>query len=117
MGVAEEQIISIALDDDINEKYKVPEELSAYVRSRIIDPDKAYYVLLDEVQYAIFRKELKSPDAPVKLYSVLNGLLRLKNVDVYVTGSNSKMCFPSLQRSMFLCWVAYERHQNCEYPG
>mgnify|MGYP000850275354 FL=1 len=91
MGVAEEQIISIALDDDINEKYKVPEELSAYVRSRIIDPDKTYYVLLDEVQYAISKKELKSPDAPVKLYSVLNGLLRLKKVDVYVTGSNSKM--------------------------
>ena len=90
-GVTEEQIISIALDDDINEKFRVPEELSAYVRSRIIDADKTYYVLLDEVQYAIFKEELKNHDVPVKLYSVLNGLLHLNNVDVYVTGRNTKM--------------------------
>mgnify|MGYP003404625018 FL=1 len=47
--------------------------------------------MLDEVQYAISKEELHNPDIPVKLYSVLNGLLRLNNVDIYVTGSNSKM--------------------------
>lgn len=52
--------------------------------------DKQYYVFLDEVQYAISREELKNPDVPPRLYGVLNGLLRMRNVDVYVTGSNSK---------------------------
>ena len=82
VGVMEEQIISIALDDDINEKYREPKELSAYIRSRIVDAGKTYYVLLDEVQYAISREELTNRDAPVRLYGVLNGLLRLSHVDV-----------------------------------
>ncbi len=90
-GISDDQIIAIALDNDMNEKYKDPKELSLFVRSRIIDESKTYYILLDEVQYAISKEELRNPDIPVKLYSVLNGLLRLKNVDIYVTGSNSKM--------------------------
>ena len=90
-GVTDDQIISIALDDDLYAKYRVPEELSAYIRSRTENPKTTYYVLLDEVQYAISRSEMQNHDAPVKLYSVLNGLLRLGNVDIYVTGSNSKM--------------------------
>lgn len=88
-GVKEEQIITIALDDDTNLQYRDPDELSKYVRSRIVSKDM-YYILIDEVQYAISKEELKNPD-DIKLYNVLNGLLRLRNVDVYVTGSNSKM--------------------------
>ena len=54
--------------------------------------DKAIkYILLDEIQFAISKEELRNPDKPVRLYSVLNGLLHLPNVDIYVTGSNSKM--------------------------
>ena len=49
-----------------------------------------YYILIDEVQYAITKKELENPE-DVKLYNVLNGLMRLRNVDIYVTGSNSKL--------------------------
>ena len=49
-----------------------------------------YYILIDEIQYAISKKELKNSEE-IKLYNVLNGLLRLPNVDIYVTGSNSKM--------------------------
>lgn len=89
-GVEREQIITIALDDDTNLAYRNPDELSRYVRSRITDTDKTYYVFIDEVQYAITREELKNPEN-IRLYDVLNGLLRLRNVDVYVTGSNSKM--------------------------
>ena len=48
-------------------------------------------MLIDEVQYAISEKELKDKDNPPLLYSVLNGILRLGNVDIYVTGSNSKL--------------------------
>lgn len=88
-GVKEEQIITIALDDDTNIQYRDPDELSKYIRSRIVNKDM-YYILIDEVQYAISKEELKNPDN-IKLYNVLNGLLRLRNVDIYVTGSNSKM--------------------------
>lgn len=88
-GVKEEQIITIALDDDTNIRYRDPDELSKYVRSRIVNKDM-YYILIDEVQYAISKEELKNPD-DIKLYNLLNGLLRLRNVDIYVTGSNSKM--------------------------
>lgn len=88
-GVKEEQIITVALDDDTKIQYRDPDELSKYVRSRVVSKDM-HYVLIDEVQYAISKQELKNPDE-VKLYNVLNGLLRLRNVDIYVTGSNSKM--------------------------
>ena len=90
-GVRQQQIITLELDSDANEKYRNPDALSAYIRQRIIDPQEKYYVLLDEIQYAISKEELKNKDNPVKLYSVLNGLLHRGNVDVYVTGSNSKM--------------------------
>lgn len=88
-GVDKDHIITIALDDDLYVKYRNPDELSNYVREKIID-SKMYYVLIDEVQYAISKKELKSSE-DVKLYNVLNGLMRLRNVDIYVIESNSKM--------------------------
>ncbi len=88
-GVREEQIIAIALDDDRFVQYRETEELSEYIRSRIVNKDM-YYILIDEIQYAITKSELKDPE-DIKLYNVLNGLMRLRNVDIYVTGSNSKM--------------------------
>lgn len=88
-GVKEEQIITIALDDDTFVKYRDPDELSKYIRGKIVNLDM-YYILIDEVQYAITKDELKNPEN-IKLYNVLNGLMRLRNVDIYVTGSNSKM--------------------------
>lgn len=90
-GVPEQNIITVALDDDRNESLRDPRNLSGYVRERVFDVSQKYYVLLDEIQYAISAKELADQDAPVRLYSVLNGFLHLGNVDVYVTGSNSKM--------------------------
>lgn len=88
-GVNEEQIISVALDDDIFVQYRDPDELSKYLRSKIVNKNQ-YYILIDEVQYAITKEELKNPEN-IRLYNVLNGLMRLRNVDIYVTGSNSKM--------------------------
>ena len=88
-GVEEEQIIKIALDDDTFEKYRDSNELSKYIRERIVNSDM-YYILIDEVQYAITKEELKNSEN-IRLYNVLNGLMRLRNVDIYVTGSNSKM--------------------------
>lgn len=89
-GVPEDHIIKIALDDDLNIAYREPAELSEYIRSRVTDQEGMFYIFIDEVQYAISREELKNPEE-IRLYNVLNGLQRLRNVDIYVTGSNSKM--------------------------
>ena len=90
-NMARENIIDLALDDDKNEQYRDPKELSQFLRSKCSDSSKKYYVLLDEIQYAISKEEMRNTDKPVRLYSLLNGLIHLKNVDVYVTGSNSKL--------------------------
>lgn len=76
-GVLEDHIIKLDLDERGNNKYLNPDELDKYVRELIID-DKNYYLILDEVQKAL------------DFESVLNGLLHIRNLDIYVTGSNSK---------------------------
>jgi len=88
-GVKKEQIIKLALDDDRNREYRNPDNLSNYLYSKITNETDKFYFLLDEVQFAISDEEIKSKE-PIRLYGILNGLLRLKNVDVYITGSNSK---------------------------
>ena len=90
-GVSENNIISLALDDDQNTIYRDPYKLSEYVRGIVTNSAERYYVLIDEIQYAISKEELRNPDQPVRMYSVLNGFLHMKNIDVYVTGSNSKL--------------------------
>ena len=79
-GVKEEQIITVALDDDIFVQYRDPDELSKYLRSKIVNKEQ-YYILIDEVQYAITKDELKNPEN-IRLYNVLNGLMLLLNVDI-----------------------------------
>lgn len=89
-GVSEDNIIAIPLDDDDYAQYCDPHRLYEYIKARIKDSKQNYYVFIDEAQYAISKEEMKNPDVPIRLYGVLNGLLRKNNVDVYVTGSNSK---------------------------
>lgn len=89
-GFADEQLIAIPLDDDAFAPLRDPEKLSAYIRERISSKDKKYFVFIDEAQFAISKEEIKDPAEPIRLYGVLNGLLRLPNVDVYITGSNSR---------------------------
>ncbi len=86
-----DHIIALALDDRANERYRDVDAPYDYLIGQIGDDQETYYVLLDEVQYAITKKELKSKDEPPALYGVLNGLLHRRNVDVYVNGSNSKL--------------------------
>ena len=90
-GVPEDHIIALALDDRANVRYRDVDALYDYLMERIGNGQGVYYVLLDEIQYAITVKELRSKDEPPALYGVLNGLLHRRNVDVYVTGSNSKL--------------------------
>ena len=76
-GVAADHIIAIELDTLENERYRNPYTLLEYVKSQMID-DGEYYIFLDEVQLL------------PSFESVLNSFLHMHNVDVYVTGSNSK---------------------------
>ena len=76
-GVKEDHIIKIDLDERKNNKYLNPDVLDEYIRSVIVDKEM-YYIILDEIQ--------KVED----FESVLNGFLHIENVDLYVTGSNSK---------------------------
>lgn len=76
-GVADDHIIEIPFDSFENKKYRDPERLYPYVKEQIAD-DGMYYILLDEVQLL------------GEFESVLNGFMRMKNVDVYVTGSNAR---------------------------
>ncbi len=76
-GVPEDHIIKIELDQRKNKEYRNPDKILDYINSLIMDEEQ-YYVLLDEVQMLNEFEE------------VLNSLLHIDNVDVYVTGSNSK---------------------------
>ena len=76
-GVEEDHIIEIAFDAFENKKYCDPDVLYPYLKEKIKD-DTMYYVLLDEVQLL------------GEFESILNSLIRMKNVDVYVTGSNAR---------------------------
>lgn len=76
-GIDEDHIIEIAFDAFENKKYRNPDVLYPYLKEQIKD-DAMYYVLLDEVQLL------------GEFESILNSLIRMKNVDVYVTGSNAR---------------------------
>ena len=92
-GVSKDQIIGLALDVYSNAKYRNPMELDKYVRERIVDSVKRYYVLLDEIQYVseIQNPYVDDPGSKITFIDVVLGLIQMSNVDVYVTGSNSKM--------------------------
>lgn len=76
-GVPKDHIIDMAFDSYENKKYRNPDILYPYIKAQIAD-DGMYYILLDEVQLL------------GDFESVLNGFMRMPNVDVYVTGSNAK---------------------------
>ena len=92
-GVADEQLIMLKLDVAKNARYRNPLELDKYLRGLITDASKQYYVLLDEIQEVsnIPNPWLDDKDATIGFVDILLGLLDMKNVDIYVTGSNSKM--------------------------
>ena len=87
--IPEKRIVRLALDNEKNAALRDPDKLSEFLHSKITDQKSTFFVLLDEIQFAISKEELKN-NQPLKIYGILNGLLSLKNVDVYVTGSNSK---------------------------
>lgn len=78
MGVAKDHIIALALDDIANIEYRDAIKLYNYVKSNIKD-DAMHYVFLDEIQMVTSN-----------FTDLINGLLHIDNLDIYVTGSNSK---------------------------
>ena len=100
-GVTEDCFVEISLDKKSDVKYRNPNVLFDYVVTKTHDTNKRYYVFIDEIQLSI---KIKNSDIDENLvpeedrdllyttfYDILNDLASRKNIDVYVTGSNSKM--------------------------
>lgn len=93
IGIKDSQIIELALDETANAKYRNPFELDKYIRELTKDTSVFYYVFLDEIQKV---EDIQNPYVPdseskVTFVDTVLGLMKLKNVDLYITGSNSKM--------------------------
>ena len=100
-GVAEDCFVEIDLEDDSNAAYRNPQVLSEYVRAKCKNKRRKYYVFIDEIQRCskvlapnVDLSQVAEEDRDslyITFYDVLNGLRKQPNIDVYVTGSNSKM--------------------------
>lgn len=90
-GVPANQIISFELDQRKYFKFRDPIILCEYVEKLVsANPEKEFYLLIDEVQYTTKKIDRES-GIEVSIYDMLNELKSYKNLDTYVTGSNSKM--------------------------
>ncbi len=92
-GVGEEYILLLPLDDAVNARYRNPMELDSYVRAFIREPDQKYYIFIDEIQFVkeIENPWLKGTGETIGFVDVVLGLMKIKNADIYITGSNSRM--------------------------
>ena len=93
IGVADENIIELALDEASNARCRNPMELDAHIRNMIKDSSRRYYIFIDEIQMVspIQNPYIADKTAKIGFVDVLLGLMKIENVDIYVTGSNSKM--------------------------
>ena len=91
-GVHEEDIMIIELDADNDIRFRNPIVLSDHVREWLKDAKGQRYLFIDEIQMS---DEVENPYNPkgktITFYDALNGFMHIENLDVYVTGSNSKM--------------------------
>ena len=91
-GVAEKRIISIELDQVRDIKYRNPLGLTSFVRGYVEGKQEQYYLFIDEIQMSDEVNNPYNPDGKkITFYDALNDLRELDNLDIYVTGSNSKM--------------------------
>ena len=100
-GVNEDQFIEIALDRKSGVQYRNPNLLFDHIVERSMDTSRKYYVFIDEIQLSFKVKNSDIDESTVSeeerdslyttFYDVLNDLIARPNLDVYVTGSNSKM--------------------------
>lgn len=91
-GVTPEHIISIELDLTKDIQYRNPLVLAEYVRSQVEGQEGQYYLFVDEIQMSdTVKNPYNSDGKPITFYDALNDLRSLPNLDIYVTGSNSRM--------------------------
>ena len=92
-GVSENQMIMIALDSLQNIKYRNPIELDNFLRGKIEDNGIKHYIFIDEIQFVeeISNPYLEGSYSKITFVDLVLGLMKIPNVDVYITGSNSKM--------------------------
>lgn len=100
-GVREEEFVEVALDRKSDIKYRNPNLLYDYIMSVTKDVSRRFYVFIDEIQlsYKVRNEEMDESLVPEEdkellyttFYDILNDLIARPNLDVYVTGSNSKM--------------------------
>ncbi len=91
-GVDKDHILRIALDQRKYYKYRNPITLCEYVESIVASHAKEqFFLFVDEVQYTATVKDKENGGIEVTIYDMLNELKSYKNLDVYVTGSNSRM--------------------------
>ena len=100
-GVTKDCFVELALDKKAHAKYRNPNELYDYVLRKTKDEEKRYYVFIDEIQlsYKVKNEDIDERLVPEEdrellyttFYDILNDLMGRKNLDIYVTGSNSKM--------------------------
>ena len=100
-GVAEDCFVEIDLEEKSNAAYRNPNVLSDFVMEQCKDRKRKYYVFIDEIQRCskvlapnVDLSRIAEEDRDsfyITFYDVLNGLRKQPNIDVYVTGSNSKM--------------------------
>ncbi len=100
-GVAKDCFVELALDKKAHVKYRNPNELYDYVLRKTQDAERRYYVFIDEIQlsYKVKNGDIDENLVPeedrdmlyVTFYDILNDLMARNNLDIYVTGSNSKM--------------------------
>ena len=104
IGVEEDHIIRIKLDELSSAGLRNPIKLSEYIRSNIPCDNRKCYVLIDEIQDAVkvlnpalldengkLLDGVKREEAYLSFHDVLNELINMKNIDCYVTGSNSRL--------------------------
>lgn len=93
VGIDDGHIIEIALDEAMNARYRNPMELDAYIRNRIKDSSQRYYIFIDEIQMTVSipNPYINDKSARIGFVDVLLGLMKIRNADIYVTGSNSRM--------------------------
>lgn len=92
-GVKENQIISLSLEEIDNVEYRNPFKLNNYLKDKTRDKDTKYYIFIDEVQFSVpvSNPYVDDKDEKVTFVDVLLGLMKQSNLDIYVTGSNSRM--------------------------
>ena len=93
VGIDDVHIIELALDEAINARYRNPMELDAYIRSKVKDSSQRYYIFIDEIQMTVSipNPYINDKSARIGFVDVLLGLMKIRNADIYVTGSNSRM--------------------------